>query len=32
MTSGAAVIVAGDFDVDFTIIDNVSNLNCLKRF
>ena len=32
MTPSAAVILAGDFNVDLTIIDNVSNLNCLKRF
>ena len=32
MTPGAAVIAAGDFNVDLTIIDNVSNLNYLKRF
>ena len=32
MTPGAAVILAGDFNVDLTTIDNVSNLNCLKKF
>ena len=32
MTPGATVIVAGDFTIDLTMIDNVNNLSCLKRF
>ena len=28
----ATVKVAGDFNIDLIIIDNVSNLNCLTNF